>query len=62
MFVGVVHIGYQGVWITHNFCIECGSIWATARYRICQADICQPHGALIGLAGQDPGTHEWQGS
>eukprot|EP00974_Lingulodinium_polyedra_P119894 11172900-Lingulodinium_polyedra.AAC.1 len=28
---------------------------------MCQTGICQSRGALLGLAGQDAGTHQWQG-
>eukprot|EP00974_Lingulodinium_polyedra_P007223 685459-Lingulodinium_polyedra.AAC.1 len=40
MFAGVLHPGFQGDWITHNFCIECGSTLATAGCGMCQAGIC----------------------
>ena len=63
MFVGALLIGFEGDWITEGVCLECQSPHDIARCSKCQCGICETHGLIIGLAGQDEqASGDYQGA
>ena len=63
MFVGALLIGFEGDWITEGMCLECQSPHDIARCSKCQCGICETHGLIIGLAGQDEqASGDYQGA
>ena len=61
-FVGAVLTGSGGDWILRRACIVCDDPHDLRRCVLCQATICEEHAELLGQAGQDESTREWQGA